>query len=100
MEVEINGQKSSYLCYACKNHLISGRLPPMSVMNGLRIPPHDPDMELTELEGNLIAKNIVFMKIFQLPKSRWTALKDKIINVPVNDSDIVNTISSLPSRTY
>ena len=96
MEVEINGQKSSYICYACKNHLVSGRLPPMSVMNGLRIPPHDPDMELTELEGNLIAKNIVFMKIFQLPKSRWTALKDKIINVPVNDSDIVNTISNLP----
>ena len=53
-------------------------------------------MELTELEGNLIAKNIVFMKIFQLPKSRWTALKDKIINVPVNDTDIINTITSLP----
>ena len=74
----------------------AGRLPPMSVMNGLKIPSHDPEMELTELEGNLLAKNIVFMKSFQLPKSRWTALKDKIINVPVNDSDIVNTISSLP----
>ena len=67
----------------------------MSVI-GLKIPPHDPEMELTELEGNLIAKNIVFVKIFQLPKSRWTALKDKIINVHVNDSDIVDTISSLP----
>ena len=36
------------------------------------------------------------MKIFQLPKSRWTALKDKIINIPVNEDDIVNTITSLP----
>ena len=36
------------------------------------------------------------MKIFQLPKSRWTALKDKIINVPVQEDDIVNTITSLP----
>ena len=77
LEVEINGKKSSYICFACKNHLLSGKLPPMSVFNGLMIPPHDPEMELTELEGNLIAKNIVFMKIFQLPKSRWTALKDK-----------------------
>ena len=53
-------------------------------------------MELTELEANLIAKNIVFMKIFMLPKSRWTALKDKIINVPVKDDDIVNTMTRLP----
>ena len=36
------------------------------------------------------------MKIFQLPKSRWTALKDKIVNVPVNDDDIINTVSKLP----
>ena len=94
--VDINGVKSSYLCHACKNHLQSGKLPPMSAMNGLKVHHHEPGQELTELEGNLIAKNIVFMKIFQLPKSRWTALKDKIINVPVNDSDIINTITSLP----
>ena len=68
----------------------------MSAMNGLKIYNHDPALELTELEGNLIAKSIVFMKIFQLPKSRWTALKDKIINVPVNDNDIVNTMTRLP----
>ena len=68
----------------------------MSAMNGLKIHNHDPDLELSELEGNLIAKNIVFMKIFQLPKSRWTALKDKIINVPVTDSDIINTVTRLP----
>merc|ERR1711940_159823 len=36
------------------------------------------------------------MKIFQLPKTRWTALKDKVINIPVNEDDRVNTITSLP----
>ena len=36
------------------------------------------------------------MKIFQLPKSRWTALKDKIINVPINEKDIINTITNIP----
>ena len=77
--VQINGEESSYLCHACKNHLKKGKLPPMSAKNGLKIPDHDPELELTELEGNLIAKSIVFMKIFQLPKSRWTALKDKIL---------------------
>ena len=68
----------------------------MAATNGLKIYSHDPELELTELEANLIAKRIVFMKIFQLPKSRWTALKDKIINVPVQEDDIVNTITSLP----
>ena len=68
----------------------------MAATNGLKVYQHDPDMELTELEATLIAKRIVFMKIFQLPKSRWTALKDKIINIPINEDDIVNTITSLP----
>ena len=68
----------------------------MSAMNGLAIYNLDPELELTELEANLIAKNIVFMKIFMLPKSRWTALKDKIINVPVRDDDIINTMTRLP----
>ena len=68
----------------------------MAAKNGLKLYSHDPELELTELEANLIAKRIVFMKIFQLPKSRWTALKDKIINVPVQEDDIVNTITSLP----
>ena len=36
------------------------------------------------------------MKIFQLPKTRWSALKDKIINVPVNEDDILNTMTCLP----
>ena len=92
----VNGEESPYVCHACKKHLKSGKLPPMSAKNGLFVYNHEPELELTELEGNLIAKNIVFMKNFQLPKSRWTALKDKIINVPVNDADILNTMERLP----
>ena len=75
---------------------MTGKLPPMAAKNGLKIHPQDPELELTELEGNLIAKRIVFMKIFQLPKTRWTALKDKVINIPVNEDDIFNIITSLP----
>ena len=96
LRVNINGDMSSYICLTCKSHLIAGKLPPMSTCNGLKIYDHEPDLELTELEGNLIAKNILFMKIFQMPRSRWTALKDRIVNVPVNDDDIINTVTQLP----
>ena len=65
IEIEINGVLSSYLCHACKQHLMKGKLPPMSVKNGLLVHEHkDPELQLTELEANLISKNIVFMKIF------------------------------------
>jgi hypothetical protein len=95
--VEINGTLNLYICHACKQHLLRGKMPPMSASNGLHVHEHnDPDLQLTELEANLIAKNIVFMKIFQLHKSRWTALKDKVINIPVQNDDVLNTMTQLP----
>ena len=70
------------------------KLPPMSAMNRLQLSESDAKikeqgLDLTELEGALIAKTIIFQKIYQLLKSRWTALKDRLINVLVNDEDIV-----------
>ena len=57
---------------------------------------YNENMLLKDMEGSLIAKNLLFAKIYQLPKSRWTALSDKIINVPINNDDIKDTISLLP----
>ena len=76
-------------------------MPPMSVLNGLKLAETDKQikdqkLDLTELEGALIAKNIIFQKIYQLPKSRWTALKDRVINVPINDDAIINTLEQMP----
>ena len=76
-------------------------MPPMSVMNNLQLHDTDEDLknegnDLTELEGSLIAKLIIFQKIFLLPKSRWTALKDRTINVPVQDETINNFVKQLP----
>ena len=73
----------------------------MSAMNGMQLKETDGILEkegltLTELEGALIAKSIIFQKIYQLPKSRWTALKDRLINIPINDDDIVNTLEQMP----
>ena len=77
------------------------KIPPMSAMNGLQLQEtdemiKDEGLKLTELEGALIAKSIIFQKIYQMPKSRWTALKDRLINIPINDDDIVNTLEQMP----
>ena len=50
--VKVNDTEESYICIACKKHLKAGKIPLMSAMNGLKIYKHDPEMELTELEGN------------------------------------------------
>ena len=73
----------------------------MSVANGLQLIEtdqmiEDQNLKLTELEGALVAKTIIFQKVHQLPKSRWTALKDKVINIPINDEDIINTLDQMP----
>jgi hypothetical protein len=79
----------------------NSKLPPMSTMNGLKLKEtdkqiHEQNLQLTELEGALIAKNIIFQKIYQLPKSRWTALKDRVVNVPINENSIINTLDKMP----
>ena len=74
-----------YICKTCVVHLKVKRMPPMSVKNNLELDHLNENLMLTELEGALIAKLIPFQKIYQLPKSRWTALKDRVINVPIND---------------
>ena len=75
-----------------------GKIPPMSVYNGLALVDlhGDKDLNLTELENNLIAKRILFQKIYQLPKSRMAGCKDKLINIPINDEDVYNTVKNIP----
>merc|ERR1712029_954054 len=90
-----------FICETCLRYLKNGKIPPSCVMNQLRLLQTDEELRrqnlvLTELEGALIAKTILFQKIFQLPKSRWTALKDKIVNVPIQDKSINNTLVQLP----
>ena len=80
------------ICKTCISHMKARRMLPMSVKNKLGLEKQDETLKLTELEGSLIAKNLIFQKIFQLPKSRWTVLTDKIMNVPVTNEDINNTV--------
>ena len=69
----------------------------MCIKNGLYVDDiDDEDLKLTELENNLIARNIIFQKIHKMPKSRWHGTHDRLINVPVGPQDILNTVENLP----
>ena len=96
IKVEIGIEQFSYLCKTCLSYLKRGKLPKLCVKNGLEVDEIDDDLVLTELENNLIARNIIFQKIHKLPKSRWSGTHDRLVNVPVGPQDVLNTIENLP----
>ena len=77
--------------------MVRGKMPKMCANNGLMVDIlPDKNLQLSELENNLIALNIVFQKIHLKPKSRWSGTHDRLVNVPVGPQDVLNTIESLP----
>ena len=95
---ELRETNIPYICFTCKKHLNQGKVPPMSRANGLELVDlkDNPDLNLSELENNLISKRLLFQKIYQLPRSRMAGCKDRLINIPINDKDVLNTVEKLP----
>ena len=91
-------ETDSFLCLTCKKHLFKGDMPPMCHSNDLATYNYEenPGMKLSELENSLIAKDLLFMKIVQLPRSRMAALRGQEVNIPLTDVDIKNTVKQLP----
>ena len=65
-------------------------------MNNLQVEKVPSEIKLTELEENLIAKNIIFQKFHNKAKSRWSGTHDRLINVPIASDAILNTVKTLP----
>ena len=87
-----------FICLTCRDYLKKEKLPPMSHSNRLEmfsITKEYECLKLTELEQCVIARSLLFMKIHKLPKSRMGAVKDKIVNVPVSEEDVRNTLDVL-----
>ncbi len=51
---------------------------------------------LTEIETNLISLNLLFAKFFILPISRMRGFKDRLVNIPLDPTDVTATINKLP----
>jgi hypothetical protein len=88
--------QENFVCHNCFKLIRSGKLPSISVFNALSLDDIPDELNLTELEVQLIAKTILFMKIRMLPKTRMGAIVDRVINVPLEDDDIVRTVQSFP----
>ena len=91
-----------HLCLTCKKYIFKGKMPPMSHKNNLETfdTTDYEDLNLTEMEQCLIARNLLFMKMHELPKSRMKGIKDRLVNVPIHEKDIVKTLKALPRTPH
>ena len=92
-------QSDSYwICTTCHTYFKREKMPPMSNKNDLQLfdVSNIPDLHLSPLENALIALNICFQMIFQTAKSRWNKTKKQLVNIPINEQDVVNTLDAMP----
>ena len=82
-----------WICHTCLSALQYGKVPKLSVANGMKWSNKPPELDLHQLEERLIALRIPFMQIRELPRGGQYSLKGNVINVPV---DIQFTVNSLP----
>ena len=82
-----------WICHTCVGAIRDGKVPKLSVANGMKWPDKPPERDLHQLEERLISLRIPFMQIRELPRGGQYSLKGNVINVPV---DIQPTVSCLP----
>ena len=90
-------ERRCFLCKVCFSHLNKGALPPKAAANCLRVVDVPEDVKLRSyLEEALLARTLLFMKIFSLKSSLIPAIKDKCVVIPIDCIDVLNTVHSLP----
>ena len=96
-DMKLEGE--AWICATCESHLNKGRMPPQCHQNSLVLKPSlqdHPETKLTDTENVLISKQIAFAKLYPLKTSRWKALDGKIINIPITNEKMQETIKCLP----
>ena len=74
-----------------------GKYPPKITSNCLEVVSVPDHIKLSSyLEEALIARVLLFMKIFSLRSSLMPAVKDKCIVIPLEKNDVINNVESLP----
>ena len=95
----IQNMSEVVICPNCYNKLKRNVFPNLNIHNGLMLDEIPLELLcLTDLEQQMIALSLIFMKIKKLPTSRMRSLVDRVISVPIESSDVTNTVSKLPRR--
>ena len=89
-------KENFYVCHSCYTTMKKNQMPKRSVHNGLYVDVIPPELQLTPLESQCIARHIIFLKIQELPKTRMKKMIDRSVLVPIEDNTVLNTVEQLP----
>ena len=95
-EVGLKKDAEIVLCHNCLKIIRTSRIPNSNVSNGLELEEVPDVLKLNDLEQQLIARSLLFIKTVLLPKTRMKASHDNVINVPIECEDISTNILKLP----
>ena len=99
LDSELKFHDEYYVCKNCYKILkYKKKMPAICFRNGLGLSEVPDSLKLTDLENQLVSKNLVFLKIKPLPRNRYSAMMDRIVNVPIPDDEIIKTVNSLPRQ--
>ena len=96
--VKLKEEPDYHLCHTCHKAIKKGKIPSISSANGLTLESIPEELKISDLEQQLIAKILIFMKIKKLPTTRMKAVFDRVISVPLENQDIEKTIQTLPRQ--
>ena len=87
---------SYHLCRNCCRYLEKLEMPPICAKNALEYAKIPDCLALNNLERQLICRDLIFLKIRELYKTGMKKINDRVINVPLDDDEIIKTVTSLP----
>ena len=82
-------------CHNCLKLIQKGKIPKIHYTNGLWLDEVPDELKLKDLEQQLIARSLIFMKVKKL-RFGMKAMTDMVISVPIEEDDISKTISAFP----
>ena len=81
-----------WICTTCKRNILSGKVPKLSIVNGMNWPDKPKELDIFPLEERLISLRIPFMQMRELPRGRQLSVKGNVINVPVEIQPVVDAL--------
>ena len=90
-------QGRNFVCKSCFKEMSQNKkMPTKSRKNGLTVEKLPPELaDLTEMENQMIAPYLLFMKIKKVPRSGIEMMLVRTVLVPVEPTDILNNVEKM-----
>jgi hypothetical protein len=96
LKESLNVHGDYHLCHTCCRSLDKLEMPAMCAKNSLEYAKIPISLQIANLERQLICRDLVFIKVREVGKTRMSKMNDRVINVPMDDDDIIKTVTNLP----